>query len=382
MIGVGSMGAPACYFLAGRGIRVLGIEQFNTPHEFGSHAGQSRLIRKAYFEDAAYVPLLNRAYENWKNLERETGEQVYYQTGLAYFGKPDHPIIKGIKLSADLYNISVEKLNDESVKQRFPVFSLPKGYESLLETEAGFVTPEKALALYVKLAKQKGAEIHTNEKVVEWKKEKNNIVVITDKNTYRSKKLIISAGAWSDKIAPGIGDKIKVTRQFMAWVKPKNPADYTLNKFPCWLIADDQRPGCYYGFPVLPAEKFGEPQGLKLACNYHGTVTDADHVNRDPGKEEIENIVYALNKYLPGTFESLLATKVCLYSNTPDENFIIDKLPGFENQVSVACGFSGHGFKFASAVGEILADLALGEKPKQAIDFLNANRFSQSGSIS
>lgn len=339
----------------------------------------ARIIRKAYFEDPAYVPLLNRAYENWKNLELEAGEQVYYQTGLVYFGNPDHAIIKGIKLSAENYNISVEKVDGGSVKERFRVFSLPKGYESLFEADAGFLTPEKALGLYIKLAAQNGAEIHTKEKVIEWKKEQNNIVVITDKNTYRSKKLIISAGAWSDRIAPGIGDKIKVTRQLLAWVKPKVPDDYTLNKFPCWLIADDQKPGCYYGFPMLPTEKFGEPHGLKIAYHYPGTVADADNVTREPGKEEIENIMYALNKYLPGTFDSMLATKICLYSNTPDENFIIDKLTGYEDQVSIACGFSGHGFKFASAVGEILADLAMGERPQQAIDFLNANRFPAAG---
>jgi sarcosine oxidase len=375
VIGVGTMGAPACYYLAKRGYKVLGIEQFDITHEFGSHAGQSRIIRKAYFEHPAYVPLLNRAYENWKKIEEESGEQVYYQTGVVYFGQPDRSILHGVKLSADLYHIDVENVNDTDSKKRFSPFNIPNSFKTVFEPEAGFITPEKAIKLYAGQAVKHGAEIHPFEKVIDWKKTGDSIVVNTTKNSYQCNKLIITSGAWSGNMIPRISGKIEVTRQFVAWIKPKNWDDYTLNNFPCWLIDDDERPGCYYGFPILPPDKFGEPHGLKIACHYPGSVTDVDKVNRQNTEEDIENIRYALDKYLPGTFNGMVTTKTCLYASLPDENFIIDKLPGFEKNVVVACGFSGHGFKFASVVGEVLADLAIDGATQQPIEFLNARRF-------
>ncbi|TAL42018.1 MAG: N-methyl-L-tryptophan oxidase [Chitinophagaceae bacterium] len=375
VIGIGSMGSSACYYSAQRGVSVLGLEQFDITHELGSHAGQSRIIRKAYFEHPDYVPLLNRAYENWKCLEDETGTQIYYRTGLVYFGDPEHAMMKGVKVSASLYNIDVENPDAVSVANSFPQFKIPAQFETLFEPDAGFVTPEKAIQAYTRQATRHGAEIHTKEKVLEWKKESSCVVVITNKNTYQCNKLIITAGAWSGKMIPGLADKIKVTRQFVAWIKPKNPGDFTLNNFSCWMIADDAKPGCYYGFPVLPTEKFGESTGLKLAHHYPAAITDPDNVNRKVTEEDVEDLKYALNKYMPGTFESVLSSKICLYANTPDENFIIDKLPGYEDHVTVACGFSGHGFKFVSVVGEILAELATTGKTKQPIGFLNAKRF-------
>jgi sarcosine oxidase len=375
VIGVGSMGCSACYFLSQRGYKVLGLEQFDIAHEQGAHTGQSRIIRKAYFEDPRYVPLLNQAYKNWKALEDETGTRLYYRTGLVYFGMPDKLVMKNIHQSASLYDIPLENPDSSSTQQRFPQFKLPENFETLFEPDAGFIPPEKAILLYTKQAIKKGAEIHTKEKVLEWKKEGSGIVVATDKNIYHCSKLIITAGPWAGKMIPGLADKIKITRQFIAWIKPKKWKDFSLNNFPCWMIADDERPGMYYGFPALPGSTFGEPEGLKLAHHYPGVIADPDDVNRQTTKEEEENLEYALNKYLPGCFESVLATKTCLYANTPDENFIIDHLPGYENQVAIACGFSGHGFKFVSVVGEILAELIADGKTKQSIEFLNAKRF-------
>ncbi|HLG41503.1 MAG TPA: N-methyl-L-tryptophan oxidase [Chitinophagaceae bacterium] len=372
VIGVGSMGSSASYHLAARGYKVLGLEQFDITHELGSHAGQSRIIRKAYFEHPDYVPLLTRAYEGWKDFEEETGTQLYYRTGLLYSGKSGNEIIRGVKQSASLYNIPVENINFP--EKRFTQFKIPADYETLFEPDAGFVTPERAIRLYAQQAVKKAAKIHISEKVIEWKKEGPGIKVVTDKNKYNCSKLIITAGAWSAKLIPALTGKIKVTRQFVAWVKPKHPDEFKLGKFPCWMIADDIRPGAYYGFPVLPCDTFGEPAGLKLAYHYPGIVTEPDKVNRQTISEDIEDLKYALQKYLPGTFDSFISTKICLYANSPDENFIIDKLPGEENIV-IACGFSGHGFKFIPVVGEILADLAIEGKTQQPINFLRAERF-------
>ena len=284
-------------------------------------------------------------------------------------------MIKGVKRSAGLYKIELEKLDHIDAAKRFSPFKFPENFEVLFEPEAGFIPPEKAIRLYAELAQKNGAVIHTNEKVIEWRKDGATIIVKTDKNSYRCNKLIITAGAWAGKMIPGFADKIKVTRQFVAWIKPKNEPRVSLNNFPCWMIADEDKRGCYYGFPLLNTEKFGEPAGLKLAHHYPWDITDPDTVNREATGNDIDNIKYCLNKYLPGIFESILSTKICLYANSPDENFIFDKLPGFEENVSIACGFSGHGFKFASVVGEILADLAIEGKTRLPIGFLNAKRF-------
>ncbi len=375
VIGVGSMGSATCYYLSKRGYKVLGLEQFDISHEFGSHAGQSRIIRKAYFEHPDYVPLMERAYQNWKELEGETGEELFYGTGLLYAGNSTNEIIKGVRLAADLYNIELEQLTAKDAADRFPQFNFPKSFDVLFEPGAGFLPPERSIRLYAAEGKKYGAEIHSNEKVIEWKKAGNGLTVKTDKNIYECNKLVITAGAWAGKMIPGLSNQIKVTRQFVAWIKTKNDEQFELNKFPCWMIGDDDKHGCYYGFPLLDTKKFGEPAGLKLAHHFPAQITDPDNVNRQPTEKDIQNLKYCLDKYLPGVFDNILSTRICLYGNSPDENFIIDQLPGHEENVSVACGFSGHGFKFSSVVGEILADLAIDGKTSMPIDFLNAKRF-------
>lgn len=373
VLGVGSMGAPACYYLAKKGYKVLGLEQFSISHEFGSHAGQSRIIRKAYFEHPNYVPLLKRAYENWKSLEEETGEKIYHETGLVYFGEHGSEMLNGVMRSADLYDIPVETFDNAEAAIRFNTFNIPGSFVTLFEPGAGFVTPEKAIRLYAGQAIKNGAEIHTGEKVIEWRKDGNGIAVRTNKNNYRCGKLIISAGAWSGKMIPALSGRLKVTRQFFAWIKPKAWDRFMLHDFPCWLLTDDKRPGCYYGFPVISSGIAEGPVGLKIAHHYPGTNCDPDHVNREIVTEDLEDLHYALEKYLPGVFDSLIAAKTCLYTNTPDENFIIDKFPD-NDHVIIACGFSGHGFKFAPVIGEILAELASKGATSQPIDFLSASR--------
>ncbi len=375
VLGVGSMGSSTCYYLASRGYRVLGLEQFDIPHDQGSHAGQSRIIRKAYFEHPDYVPLLERAYENWKEIEGNTDSQIYFPTGLLYAGKPEEVLIKGVRESAEKYKLNVESLSKSDTKHRFPQFQIPEGYEVLFEPDAGFVTPERAILLFAEQAIRKGAQIHTKEKTTSWKKEGDLITVITDKSTYTCKKLIITAGAWAGSMIPGFSSQLKVTRQVIAWVIPKERKPFELGQFPCWMIDDHTQEGMYYGFPVLPVAKFGAPIGLKVALHHPGLVSNPDAVNRIPSKEDENHLVEALDKYLPQGYETTHVLKTCLYTNTPDENFILDFLPGYDQQVVIAAGFSGHGFKFVSVVGEIMADLSMKGKTHLPIDFLNAKRF-------
>jgi sarcosine oxidase len=376
VVGVGSMGSSTCYYLAKQGYKVLGLEQFDITHELGSHAGQSRLIRQAYFEHPDYVPLLKRAYQNWKSLEEETGTQVYYKTGLLYFGKRDDVVMQGVRESASKYSINVNDLTAQQLTDQFPQFNIPTRYDRLIEPDAGFITPERAILLYTQRAIQFGADIHTKEKLIEWNKIGESITVKTNKQTYRCSKLIITAGAWASKVIPKLASPLKVTRQLVTWVKPKKWKSFELGAFPCWTIADDTQSGIYYGFPILPVEKFGGPIGLKLGHHAHGMVSDPDQVNRSVSRDEEANLIAALHKFIPDGYESTHVMKTCLYTNTPDENFILDHLPGYDKTVVIATGFSGHGFKFVSVVGEIMADLAMKGSTSQPIGFLNAQRFS------
>lgn len=375
VIGVGSMGASACYQLANRGFRVLGIEQFDIPHELGSHAGQSRIIRKAYGEGSDYVPLLERAYENWQQLESETGSQVYFKTGITYFGEQHDPFLKTVRDSSKKYEIPVNDLSVQECDRKYPQFELPQNFQRLEEPEAGFITPERSILLYVQQALLKGAMIRANEKVLEWTHQASgSVTVVTDRGTYKAGKLIITAGPWAGKLIPTLASKLTVTRQAVAWVKPKKWEHFTLGNFPCWFLNDKDRE--FYGFPILPVGSFSGPLGLKLALHCPGgDETDPDAVNRNPKESDEKILVEFLNKFIPDGYESTLVMKTCLYTDSPDHDFIIDHLEGFNKDVVFASGFSGHGFKFASVVGEILADLATDGATKLPVGFLSANRF-------
>ncbi len=375
VIGVGSMGSSTCYHLAKQGVSVLGLEQFDIPHELGSHAGQSRIIRKAYGEGSDYVPLLERAYKNWRTLESETGAQVYYKTGLAYFGAPDDPFLSTVKGSSKKYNIPLINLTEGECDLKYPQFKLPPNFQRLEEPDAGFITPERSILLYVQQAGLNGATIRTKEKVLEWKREiSGGVTVVTNKGTYRAGKLIITAGPWAGKIIPSLESKLTVTRQAVAWVKPKQWGNFILGKFPCWILEDKDHD--FYGFPILPVGTFGGPLGLKLALHYPGAdPTDPDAVNRNTKESDENTLIDFLNRFIPDGYENTLVMKTCLYTNSPDNNFIIDYLSGYDKDVVFATGFSGHGFKFVSVVGEILADLATKGKTEQPIGFLAAKRF-------
>ena len=376
VLGVGSMGSSACYHIAKRGLSVLGIEQFGIPHAQGSHAGQSRIIRKAYFEHPDYVPLLEKAYANWMSIEEETGIQLYYKTGLLYFGRPDHMLIKGVLESSRQYQIEVNKIGDKQLKYDFTQFNIPGDYHSYIEPNAGFVTPERSILTYVQQALHHGAQINTHEKMLSWRSRDGSIEVKTETGTYSCKKLVISTGAWLNKIETEHLPRLKVTRQITAWVIPKSWDKFTLGNLPCWTVADHQSPSIFYGFPMLDAGKFGSPIGLKLAHHYHGDEQDPDDVNRDMDGSEEAKLKSFMSRFMPEGYQSTHIKKSCLYTNTSDENFILSLLPEHDN-VAVAGGFSGHGFKFASVIGEALADLAIDGKSDLPIDFLGFGRFKK-----
>lgn len=369
VVGVGSMGAAACYHVAKQGHRVLGLEQFDLVHELGSHAGQSRIIRKAYFEHPNYVPLLERAYTNWRTLEEEWGSPLYFQNGLAYFGPRDHPLITGTLDSASKYQLDV--FRDREARS-FTQFNVPSDYACLLEPDAGFVTPERAILAFVEQSLKYGACIRTHEKVTEWKHHDGVIEVKTGKQTYQCKKLIIAAGPWTNTVVDI--SNINVTRQVIAWAKPKISRFFEMHDFPCWAYAHPDFSGFFYGFPMLPTNSFGGPSGLKFAHHTSGVTTDPDRVNRQVSEQEQLRLVEAVKGILPDGIDRIETFKTCLYTYSEDEDFVVDFYQD-NSDVIVATGFSGHGFKFASVIGEILSDLALKGSTSHPIEFLRANRF-------
>jgi len=378
VIGVGSMGSAACWYLAGRGYRVLGLEQFDIVHNHGSHTGQSRIIRKAYFEHSDYVPLLERAYENWQTIEKETGATLYHQTGIVYFGPHHHETMKGVRNSAALHHIRVDKLSREETISQFPAFQIPKDFETLYEPIAGFVTPERAIRVYTHEAVKIGAAIHTNEKVVSWRRSGSTIEVETSNGKYQAGKLVITSGSWTSQILPQLKPQLTVRKQMLAWVRPPRPDLFSLGRLPCWFIEDPDF-GMLYGFPIVSENPEG-PVGLKLARHFPGEIWDPDNFNYPNPQAEKETLRYLLKKYIPAAGDQIVETKPCLYTYSPDSNFIVDHLPGFGKQVAIACGFSGHGFKFASVIGEILADLAMNGTSGLPVEFLSLKRLDLSPS--
>jgi sarcosine oxidase len=376
VIGVGTMGSAATYYLARRGARVLGLEQFGIPHTMGSHAGQSRIIRKAYFEHPDYVPLLERAYLNWEELARTTKSEIFVKTGLLYFGKPEHPAMQGTLSSAQKFHIPIDILDHAKIKQAYPAIHLPGDYIGVWEPDAGFLTPERAVSLFTEQARLAGAQVMPHTKVMGWEDKGDGFSVETDQGVFCGKKLVISSGPWTSKLLPQLDSQLKVTRQALAWVEPLDPQRWALGKWPCWTLSEDGLPGIFYGFPVLPEERFGGPVGFKIAHHAPGNPTDPDHVSREPIPEDERVIRRVLDQYFPGMFGETRVIKTCLYTNTRDEHFLIDFLPGYEERIALAAGFSGHGFKFASVVGQILSDLCLGGITSLPIGFLGLNRLA------
>lgn len=375
VIGVGSMGAATCLELARRGYRVLGIERFDISHDRGSHGGQSRIIRKAYYEHPDYVPLLEAAYHRWRRLEEETGERVYHPTGLLYFGEEGHPLISGLRLSASTYGVPVHDIPMTDAEVRHPAFRLPDCFARLIEPDAGFLTPERCILLQARRAMELGAHIHARESVLSWSSDGDGVSVVTEAGRYRAGRLVITAGPWAGRMAPRMSGLLRVTRQVLAWVEPTDAKGFGLGEFPCWTLGDAAWPGIFYGFPMLDEVRYGGPTGLKLAHHAPAAKTDPDRVDRNTGPGDLEPIRYFLDTYLPGLEYHVKELATCLYTNTPDEHFILDLLPGHGDRVALAAGFSGHGFKFCSVIGEVMADLAMEGRTGHPIGFLGLGRF-------
>jgi sarcosine oxidase len=353
VIGVGGMGSAAVYHLARRGARVLGIERFEIPHDRGSSHGLSRIIRLAYWEHPDYVPFVRRAYDLWRELERATGEALLTMTGSVDAGPPDSRMIRGALAACRAHSLEHELFDAAALTARFPGYRLPPDLVAVFQPDGGFLHPEHCVVAHVNAARALKASVHTRERVLEWSAAHGRVNVTTDRGRYQAAKLIIAAGPWLPVMMPALAPRLSVERQIVLWTAALRPELFIPERFPVFYI--DTPRGAFYGFPTD-----GE-RGFKIGKYHHRReITDPDLLDRACSDEDEATLREALSRYFPDANGPKLSASACLFTNTPDEHFVIDRLPGHPHVV-VAGGFSGHGFKFCSAVGEMTANLAMDE---------------------
>lgn len=368
VLGLGGMGSSALYHLARRGLNVLGIEQFGVSHDRGSSHGETRIIRKAYFEHPNYIPLLERAYELWRELEQTSGKQLFIPCGLMVAGLPNGQVIQGVHEASRLYDVAVERVSSKDVEERFPGFQIPNEFEITYESEAGILFVEECVRTHIECAIAQGAQVCLDEKVHSVSIHDDSIEVTTDTQHYSASGMIVTAGAWSSSYLQELNLPLEVVRKLLFWNPVKQPV-YNLDAGKGGFFFDMPY-GEFYGLPSLDGKT------LKLAEHTGGeTVVDPDNLNRNLLEADTDSISRFISEVMPALGPMPTRHSTCMYTRTPDGHFIVDRHS--QNQrVVYGAGFSGHGFKFASVVGEILADLVTQGTTKHPIDFLSASRFS------
>jgi len=367
VIGLGAMGASACRHLAGRGIRVLGLEQHRLGHDRGSSHGETRLIRKAYFENPSYVPLLARAFDLWDRLEAESGETIIRRSGLVTFGRPgESRVYDGALASGRLYSIPMEALGYEDARRRWPIYRAPEGFAAAFEPGAGFLYAEKSVLAFAAEARKHGAVLRENEPVLDYRFENGRATVRTPVGTYAAARLIVAGGAWSARLLGDLGLPLELRKMFLGWFPA--PAEHAVeNGAPGFVFDLDD--DFYYGFPQI------DGSSVKIAGHRRfEALGQPEEKDAPPSPERIAALRDFVRHCLPLASDTLLRSSNCIYTMTPDEDFVIDRHPE-RPELVFAAGFSGHGFKFASVVGEALADLAIDGDTSLPIGFLSAARF-------
>jgi sarcosine oxidase len=350
VVGVGGMGSAACFELARRGRRVLGLEQFALGHDRGSSHGQTRIIRTAYYEHPSYVPLLRRSFERWYDLEQRQGVHLLTPCPLLSVGEPEGEMLRGIRASAREHDLKVEALDAAELRRRYPQFTFEPQYAGLLEHAAGYLAVEQCVLAHLREAESLGAEIHAEEPVQHWSADARGVTVETGRGRYRADKLVLTAGPWATELLQDLGVRLTVMRQVAMWFGTTDDSRFHRGRFPLFVIQLSS--GYFYGFPLLSRR-----EGLKTAMHYGAPELDhPDAIDRTVGPADEERLRVFLRQCLPAVDGPVRRSSVCIYTLTPDRHFVLDLHPRHGN-VAVAAGFSGHGFKFAAVVGEILADL-------------------------
>ena len=369
VLGLGAMGSAALAQLASRGVKVVGVDAFDPPHSLGSTHGRSRIIREAYYEHPSYVPLIRRAYAGWASLERASGTTLFRQTGGLNIGAPGCGLVVGALESATRHSLDVECLSATEVERRFPAFALEPGMVGIFERAAGMLFPEACIRAYLALAQTLGAEIRANTRVLALARHGDEITATTREGTIAARRLVICAGPWARELLGmlGITAPLEVARQTMHWLESRGDAEIRAPaRFPVALIEHEVDRLCY----MMP----DTGDGVKVAIHHEGAIVAADAVDRAVRSGDTNPVEELAARFIPTIAGHIRESAVCLYTNTPDRDFIIDVVDGLPNVVLVsAC--SGHGFKFASAIGEVAAQLALGESCDVDLSHFRVSRF-------
>ncbi|CAN5116073.1 N-methyl-L-tryptophan oxidase [soil metagenome] len=368
ILGLGGIGSATAAHLARRGVRVLGLEQFSFGHDRGSSHGQTRIIRTAYYEHPDYIPLVERSFKLWRELEQQCGRTLLLPSDCVTIGPADGELIAGLRLAKTRLPAGAVTTLDATQLRECYGFAVPGHFVGELEREAGILFVEECVRAHLEQARMHGATFHDNEPVLKWESDGNTVNIHTATATYTAKKLVITAGPWSTHLLGNLGVPLTVMRQVMTWFAPNVPM--TRDAFPIFLL--DSPEGAFYGLPAIDA------RGVKVARHYGAPeLNSPDEVYRETTCKDETPVRQFLETYLPGKAGACTAMQPCIYTLTPDRHFVIDVHPHFDN-VSIACGFSGHGFKFAAVVGEILADLAMTGVTRLPIEMFRANRFAGS----
>ncbi|MFD7924130.1 N-methyl-L-tryptophan oxidase [Streptomyces sp. NPDC059740] len=372
VIGLGGMGSATAHHLAARGVRVLGLERFGPAHHRGSSHGGSRIIRQAYFEDPAYVPLLLRSFELYEQLRQDTGREVTTACGGVMVGRPDSRAVAGSLRSARQWDLPHEMLDAAEIRRRLPTMTPREDEVALFEPAAGLARPEQTVAAHLQLAARHGADLHFDEPMTRWEPCGEGVRVHTAEETYTAGHLVICPGAWAPRLLTDLGVPFTVERHVMYWFEPRGgTAPFHPDHHPVY-IWEDAAGVQFYGFPAID----GPGLGAKVAFFRKGTPCTPDTIDRDVHDGEVQAMAAHLAPHLPSLPGTFRKAATCMYTNTPDEHFVIARHPAHPGATTVACGFSGHGFKFVPVVGEITADLALTGTTSHPIDLFDPSRLT------
>jgi len=369
VVGLGGMGSAAAYHLARRGKKVLGLERHAPVHDRGSSHGESRIIRQAYFEGAEYVPLLFRAYDLWEDLEQETGRDLMKLCGGLFIGPEDGELVSGSAASADGHGLPYEILDSSELRRRFPVFRPGPETVALFEKRAGFVRPERTVTAHLDLAGSLGAELRFGERVLSWEATEWGVRVRTEGGVHEAERLVVAAGAWAGELLSELGLPLEVTRQILFWFRPRGGTGaFAPGRLPIWIYEPDDG-NMFYSFPAVD----GADTVKAAFFRADGTPADPETIDREVHEAEVGFIRRYLGRHVPAMDGELVGAKTCMYTNTPDQHFVVSTHPDHP-QVAVAAGFSGHGYKFCSVIGEILADLAIDGETHHPVDLFSPAR--------
>jgi sarcosine oxidase len=362
------MGSAVLAHVAKRGKRAIGFEQYPRGHDLGASSGRTRIIRKAYFENPAYVPMLERAYELWAELESETQMKIWDLIGILMVAPLRSARRMGAMESAALHGVPLEEFSREELQRRYPVLKLRANDVGLFEPDAGVIFPEVATQAHLRIALEYGAQARFNTAVRGWQRAGGALEIrLSDGEPIRAERLAICAGPWLADVTPDLDLPLRVQRNVQVWFEPSTLA-YRADRFPAFFLDRDDLPAPLYGFP-----DFGE--GVKAAFHAYGATTTPRDIDRNVHAADIMVVCDALNDFMPGAGGRYAFGKACMYTLTPDEHFILDHYPN-DRGVVIAGGFSGHGYKFCPFIGEVVSRMLLDEPPLLDTGFLSLHRFN------